>query len=291
MHLLLLFCMLFFSYISGALLAFPLYELLNDPAEFPFHKLFRHCTLLCGFIYSFVLIRLLDLHKTNLFGFSQGWFIFMKQILTGLLIGSFILLTIETVLLSFSVHVFDNTIQLSFSFMLSLIIKGLITGIIVGFIEEILFRGTIYKTIENCVPLLCVICISATIYAAVHFVKFPVLDINNHITWLTGLSLLPEAFTPLISFEIWDIFLTLFLLGVLFALFRARYNSIAYSIGIHAGIVMMVKVSRKLTNYDKGSDWSILVNTTDHQLGLMASIVLAVVCLYCYQKFFAKRIL
>lgn len=276
--------MLLMSYVIGSIIAYPLFDWLNSPEDHPFHKLARHSTLLCGMVFSFVLVWSLNLHKQNLFGFGIGFTHFFKQLLRGLLIGSLILLAVELILILLSIHVIDSEISISFSFISILLLKGLITGIIVGFLEEILFRGTIYKSIEKRYSIIIVISITAVIYAAVHFIKYPVLGTNSTVNWFTGPSLLPEAFQSLFSIAIWDTFLTLFLLGVLLAIFRVKYDSIAYCIGIHAGIVMMLKASRKLTNFNPETDFGFLVNNTDQQLGLLASIILGLCCWYYYFK-------
>ncbi len=280
---------LLLSYLIGSILAYPLFEYFNNPLEHPFHKLARHCTLLCGLIFSFLLLRFLKLNKDKVFGFNIGIRNFLNQLLAGFLIGIFILIIVESLLLLCSIHIFDQSYNFSIENILKLVLKGLITGLIVGLLEEILFRGTIYKSIEKDYSAITVIIITALIYSAVHFIKYPVVNDTTNITWLTGPTLLPEAFASLFTLEIWDTFLTLFLLGILLAIFRARYSTIAYCIGIHAGIVMMLKVSRKLTNYNPETQLEFLVNNTDRQMGILAAMVLGSFCIYFYYILLVKN--
>ena len=276
-------CFLLLCYLFGSLLAYPLFELFNDPAEHPFHKLARHCSLIFGLLFSFCLVWYFNKTRQPVYGFDIGLSNFIKQLVAGLLIGCLILIVVEIILLSFSVHIWDETKSLSLSYVSHQLLKGLVVGLIVGFLEEVLFRGNIYKFLDIYYSAMIVIFLTSVVYAAVHFIKFPVIESVTTLQWFSGPTMLPGAMGSLFDLNILDTFITLFLLGVLLATVRMRYQSIAMCIGIHAGVVMMVKVSRRLTDFNPETDWSFLVNDTDRQMGIVASLILLISCLIVYK--------
>jgi len=96
------------------------------------------------------------------------------------------------------------------------------------------------------------------------------------IGWLTGVEIFPAALFRFSNPVTIDSFITLFILGVLFALIRIRSGSIIPCIGLHAGIVAGLKFFNYLTNYSGGSQYDFLVNKIDHQFGYLASGLLLI---------------
>ena len=277
--------MLVCCYLLGAIFAYPLYLLLADAESGDFHRYARHTTLLFGLIISWLMWRSVSNHNRPLFNRSVPvW----AGILQGVILGCLLFACIESLLLLLGIRALAPDQTITLSFIGAVLLKGLVTGLLVSLLEEMIFRRHIYNTLQTRHDAWLVIPVSAGLYAIVHFIDFPPTNPSN-IDWFTGLQSLPEAFSGLLQTDIWDTFLTLFLLGCLLGIFRARYHSIAYCIGIHAGVVAGVKLSRKLTEFNADSNLAILVNQTDRQQGLLASVVLFGCCVGCYWWLFIRR--
>jgi len=127
------------------------------------------------------------------------------------------------------------------------------------------------------------------VYAAVHFLKYRALPEGTEITWVTGMEILPEAFFRFSDPNIIDHFLTLLVLGVLLSMVRIRNGNIAMCIGIHAGIVMTMKVTGRFSDYMPGSQFDFLVNRYDHMLGYLSLVWLLVLATVYWRKFLFTR--
>ena len=76
-----------------------------------------------------------------------------------------------------------------------------------------------------------------------------------------------------------DAFLALYFVGLLLALARRRWGSIAATIGLHAGFVAVIAVFRKISVPVHDARWSFLVGDYDGLLGLWIAALTAAVCL------------
>ena len=72
--------------------------------------------------------------------------------------------------------------------------------------------------------------------------------------------MMPEAFRRFHEWSIVDYFLTLFIFGVLLGLLRLKHRGIAACIGVHAGIVMLIKLADYFTNRTHNSSFDYLVS-------------------------------
>ncbi len=161
-----------------------------------------------------------------------------------------------------------------------LILKALVTGFAVAVFEEILFRGALLGGLlrRSRHATTAVIVVSA-VYAAVHFLDYPPPAANETLNWLTGPARFGEVIANMFKPETLDAFLTLFTLGILLGMMRVRNGNIILCIGLHAGIVAMIKISRYFLAYRDGSGLDFLVSVHDHRLGLLAFLWLFTACL------------
>lgn len=265
-------------FVAGAILAWPL-SFLFDPQSMPMHKLIGHATLLCGFVGAFAFLainRCLDRAGTG-YAVTSGRFVLL--IIAGMIAGNVILLTIEIALLALGLHGWEPELTLTGTFLTRIVVMAIITGLVVAVLEETIFRGAIFTVLlKRGNPAIAVIA-SSLAYALVHFLKYPALAQGSTTEWYTGLILLSDAFNARYFLGEADTVFTLFLLGVILAQLRYYTGNIALSIGLHAGLVMMMKLTRELTDYVPGSNLDFLVNNSDHQLGLLSSLVLVAISL------------
>ncbi|MDX1519541.1 MAG: CPBP family intramembrane glutamic endopeptidase [Gammaproteobacteria bacterium] len=263
--------------LGSALLCWPVHQLLGLVTDYPFHKLLGHLTLVLGLAGSFVYLSLNGMLDRRGCGYGTGKKPFLKQVGIGLLIGNLVLLVIELLLLVLGLHVPEPGLTPGVSWIIELVFIAAVTGLVVGLTEETIFRGAIQGVLMKHLKVIPAVLLSSFAYAALHFIKFPELPANIDPDWHSGLSLLADSFKYGYFTYNFDKFITLLLLGVLLGTLRAINGNIALCIGVHAGLVMMMKISRKLTDYVPGSELDFLVNYTDHQLGWLSTFILAIV--------------
>jgi membrane protease YdiL (CAAX protease family) len=147
-----------------------------------------------------------------------------------------------------------------------------------------LFSGLYKKT-----NALITVSLTSVVYAAVHFLKYRELPEGTQITWTTGLEMLPDAFFKLSYPHILDHFLTLLTLGVLLSMIRLRNGNIALCIGIHAGIVLTLKVSGRFSEYVPDSQFDFMVNWVDHTLGYLSFAWLLIIAIVYWRKYLVRQ--
>lgn len=153
-----------------------------------------------------------------------------------------------------------------------LCLKAVLTGLAVGLFEETLFRGALLGGLmRRTAPAAAVVVISL-VYAAVHFIHYPA---TSHPGWLSGMHQFPAAYLAVFNPAMFDAFLALFVLGLLLGLMRLRSGNIIGCIGLHAGLVAMIKIARYFYRYTPGSRFDFLVSVHDRRLGYLAFLILS----------------
>ncbi|MCG8324915.1 MAG: CPBP family intramembrane metalloprotease, partial [Thiotrichales bacterium] len=182
------------------------------------------------------------------------------------------------------IHQIEPQLDYSVTAMARLILLAALAGVIIGIAEETIFRGAIQGVLMKHLHHVLAIGLTALVYAGLHFIKFPELPADMAPAWHNGLYLLGDSFKAGYFQYNFDKFITLLLLGILLGMLRAIQGNIALCIGVHAGLVMMMKISRKVTDYAPDTSLDFLVNYTDHQLGHLSSIVLLLVIFIIYMR-------
>lgn len=271
-------------FVAGALLAWPL-SLLLGPDTIPLHKLAGHGTVLSGLIGAFIFLALNGALNRSGLGYHVPATRFLRNVMAGLIGGGILLLIIEVMLLALDLHTVEPELSWSAGFIAKTLLLALLTGLIVGIIEETIFRGAIITVLVKHNGMITAILVSSLVYALVHFVKFPALPAGEEVQWFSGLTLLANAFNLNFLGRSYDVLLTLFLLGVILAQLRFYTGNIALSIGVHAGLVMMMKITRELTDYLPGSRFEFLINDIDRQLGLLSALALLLISIILFIVF------
>ena len=275
--------------VVSPLLAYPAYLILENFIDLPFYKLVSHITLICGLIFSGIYLKYHQLYSRQAFGFGLPKNIFLRDLLQGLFAGILILAFIKLILILSGVHQIKPNLDYFWSNIFSIFFKAILTGLVVGLIEESIFRGALFSSLYKKTNAFVAIFLTSFVYAAVHFLKYRELPEGSEITWLTGVEMLPDAFFKLSYPNITDHFLTLFTLGVLLSMIRLRNGNIALCIGIHAGIVLTLKITGRFTEYVSGSSFDFLVNWVDHTLGYLSFVWLLVLAIIYWRKFLFTR--
>ncbi|HEX7239987.1 MAG TPA: CPBP family intramembrane glutamic endopeptidase, partial [Longimicrobiaceae bacterium] len=117
---------------------------------------------------------------------------------------------------------------------------ALLTGVVVGVMEELLFRGAMFGGLRRAMRWPAALLLSSAVYAIVHFLGRPANP--PEVTWLSGFHALPGMLAGMADPRaVLPGFLSLTLAGVILGLAYQRTGDLAASIGIHAGWIFWLK--------------------------------------------------
>ncbi len=115
---------------------------------------------------------------------------------------------------------------------------ALATALVVGFLEEAIFRGMVFRMFYTALPPASAVVLSALVFAAVHF-KGVSFDAGAELHWWTGFAVAWESFLAVVyTFDFFP-FLNLFLAGVALNLLFLRTGGLMACVGLHAGWVVV----------------------------------------------------
>lgn len=281
MRALLVFFAVFISAILfGALLAFPVYEIFSSFGEVPFRKVVSRTTLLSGLLFSllyFAHYNGLSLRRLGIRSHRAH-----IRLIQGLAVGLIIVAIIEANLLALGIHDLNAERLSSFERLSLLLLGGLLTGLLVGIVEELIFRGALLGGLGRQINTALALVTVSLVYAAVHYLKFRDLPADAAIHWYTGLTMLPAALFQFADPARYDAMLTLFVLGLLLGLVRLLTGNLIACIGIHAGLVVGEKFVQHVADFMPYSPHAHLVNRYDPFSGDLASVWLLLFCVSLY---------
>jgi membrane protease YdiL (CAAX protease family) len=285
MRAILVFCLfVVLAFLVGAVLAYPLKLLLDPVLGLAFRKYLTYATLVSGLIISGVYLQLYNSLSFKAFGYSGNLFKFLNSMFNGFIYGIIIMLIIEVLLLLLGIHELDTNRSISIVSIMERLTKALLAGVLIGLVEESIFRGALFTGLYKQTGAVITVFFSSLVYSTVHFIRYRDLPTDTDIGWLTGLSMMPEAFRRFHEWSIVDYFLTLFIFGVLLGLLRLKHRSIAACIGVHAGIVMLIKLGDYFTNRTHNSNYDYLVSQYNSTFGWMSFTVILLFTIFYFVK-------
>ncbi|NKB36123.1 MAG: CPBP family intramembrane metalloprotease [Gammaproteobacteria bacterium] len=260
----------------GAIAAYPVYLLISPFSDMEFHRVISRTSLISGLLFSLLYLRYYGLLSKKGLAWQTTRLSKTQTLILYMLAGSAIVMVMDIALLQLNIYQFDAKADTSVSKLITVVFKALLSGLIVGLVEETIFRGALFGGLKKQSNWIVAMLVTSLLYAAVHFLKYRAVPEDVTIGWLTGIQIFPAALFRFSNPVTIDSFITLFILGMLFAFIRNRSKSIISCIGLHAGIVLTLKIFNYLTNYQTGSQYDYLVNKIDHQFGFLASGVLLI---------------
>jgi len=279
--------------VIGAIIAYPVYEVCALFIDVPFRKVISRTTLLTGFVLSLMYLAYnyrLSFETLRLSGNR-----IYRQFLMGLGVGLLLMAIIEISLLLLGIHRLDTNQNYALASVLTVLLKGAITGLLVALVEEIIFRGALFGGLSHRTNKITALIAVSLFYAGVHYIKFRDLPADADIHLLTGVTMLPEAlirFTYISYPGIYDAFLTLFLLGLFLGIVRILTNSLIPCIGIHAGIVMGERMIWYVADHSPDNPYNYLVNYYDPFVGYLSSawlIAFSLLYYFLYRKYLVSQ--
>lgn len=123
------------------------------------------------------------------------------------------------------------------------LINIIIGSLLIGIIEEILFRGYILNSLRKSLGPVAAVLLSSALFAVVHFIK-PVEP--ETVEWYSGLQLFSNLFAKA-GDTFWPEVCTLFGMGTVLATLSLWTRSVYLAIGMHAGWVWIMMLFRLFT--------------------------------------------
>jgi membrane protease YdiL (CAAX protease family) len=263
------FAYLFCCLLLAALTTYPLLEtgLIDEPPRRVMGRL-AQLYILLG-LWPF--LRLFRLNDAAALGFGIPRQRFLRDVALGWLLGVLILLALVWALLALGVRVPDVPQAGLLWFLIEKAIAALIGGLLIGLFEELFFRGALYGAIRRRGGVGSAVIWSAALYALLHFMKPHDLPAGVPFDWDGTWVMFTGVFTGVADWRQLDSMLALFWVGVFLALVRERAGHIAWGVGLHAGWVFVIQVSRRLTDSDPDAGFAFLIGGYDGVIGLLAA--------------------
>ena len=147
-------------------------------------------------------------------------------------------------------EVFTPYFRLSLSVALERSVKALLTAMTVGLLEEIFFRGILFKGLLQDLGLKPAFFLASLFYSAIHFIKpAEAASLDGFDPW-AGIDHLIRSFQSLLApVALFPGLLGLFLIGAVLSYAFLRTGSLYLSIGLHAGWIFGLKTIRVYGDY------------------------------------------
>lgn len=252
-----------------------------DEYRQPFSRIFDRFFMISGVILFFACRRLLRISSIAELGLrSQG------RGIRDLASGFFVALA-SMVVLAFAMSmtdVFTPYFRLSLAVSLERCAKALLTAATVGFLEEIFFRGIIFKGLCEEGKVIRAFGLAGLFYSAIHFVKPGEEYFVTGIEPWIGFRHLISTFEPFLDLPSLLPGLTgLFVIGLVLSYAFLRTGSLYLSIGLHAGWIFSIKTIRVFGNYTR-EDLGWMFGSTDPKIvsGVAAWIGIAMVGVFVH---------
>lgn len=271
------------------MIAYPLHLIIGPFVQYPFEKLILKTTQIGGLVFSLFYLRGTAALSLKTLGLKPADGNGTAGLLKGFTAGFVILALLILSLMLLGIYTLHPGRIMTWEAVSLVIIKAVMTGLAVGLLEEILFRGALLPGLMLRTNAATAVVTISLVYAAAHFIDYPPPAAPEAITWLTAPTLFLHAYDGIVNPGFFDALAALFLLGLLLSLVRIRSGNIIQCIGLHAGLVAAVKISRYFTMYVPGNRFDYLVSNYDHRLGWLAALWLAAAILVYYFIYIRKR--
>jgi membrane protease YdiL (CAAX protease family) len=264
----------FFAYLFGclllaALLTYPLMQ--TGLIDFEPQRVMGRLAQLFILLGLWPFLKWCRLDRRAALGFGVPRRVLLRSMILGWALGVLILLVLVAVLLLLRVRVPDMPAQHWLMVLLERSSGALIGGLLIGLLEETFFRGALFGAIRRRDGLRSAVVWSALLYALLHFMKPHALPETMAFDWSGTWSMFTQVFTGVLQWRHLSSMVALFMVGVFLALVRERTGHIGWAIGLHAGWVFVIQVSRRFTDGDDTAALAFLTGDYDGVIGWLAA--------------------
>jgi membrane protease YdiL (CAAX protease family) len=266
------------SLLAAAVLAYPGWLAVGLVASEPFHRVLERIAMGVALVGLIWMLRHEKLGNRAALGYTLPRPVFVKQMWLGFAIGLVLMAPLVAMLLGLGVRQLKPDLALHPLHLAPDLLRGVLTGFAVGFIEETFFRGAMQTVMTRDRATVLAILLPSLVYACVHFLGGELRVPPDQIHWASGFTVLARLFERFAAPSVFfDSFVALFSVGILLALVRRHTGSIAACIGLHAGWVCVITVLRSTTLHDPDTRWSWLVGSYDAVIGWGAFALIALI--------------
>lgn len=205
-----------------------------------------------------------------------------KQFWRGFGLSLLILLPVFFIFHFLGIHSFDMTKAWTTGWILKKLGIAFGLAVLIGIVEESVFRGLLLTSLRKYQPVLSAVFISSIYYAGLHFLdsKSPISEESLSLT--NSFKLLGEAYHNVFAMQEPTAFFALCAVGLFLGMLRLRSDmNLAMCIGCHAGWVFQIRMSKSTSNVDFNTSYSFLVSHYDGVIGLLVAswllVILAIV--------------
>jgi membrane protease YdiL (CAAX protease family) len=269
---------LFFAYLFGALsiaavLSYPLVQ--TGWLDYEPQRIMGRLAQLIILLGLWPFLRWLSLADRHSLGFAPPRTEILRTVRIGWLLGVLTLLALVVVELVLEIRVPEDDWARELPSLLSKALGALIGGLLIGLGEEMFFRGALYTSIRRGAGVAAAAAFSALLYALVHFMKPHALPDGMVFDGFGVWTMFAGVFVGLFQWQHLDSLGALFAAGVLLALVRERSGHIGWCIGLHAGWVFVIQLTRRVTDGNEASELAFLVGGYDGVIGWLGAAWIA----------------
>jgi membrane protease YdiL (CAAX protease family) len=228
-------------------------------------------------------LRWLGLADRRSLGFAPPRAEMLRAIRLGWLLGVLTLAVLVVAELILEIRVPEDDWVSELPSLLSKALTALIGGLLIGLGEEMFFRGALYTSIRRGAGVAAAAGFSALLYALVHFLKPHALPAGMAFDWAGVWTMFAGVFVGLFQWQHLDSLVALFAAGVLLALIRERVGHIGWCIGLHAGWVFVIQLTRRVTDGNDASGLAFLVGGYDGVIGWLGAAWIALLAVAYWQ--------
>jgi uncharacterized protein len=254
-----------------AALGYPAWLLVAPLLENPkFHRVASRVGMLL-LVVGFVLVaRRLKVADRQSLGYGLPPGKFTVEIAAGVVLGAALMLPVLATMVVLDMRAAVGPALSAWEW-IGLMLRGLVSGLVIAFIEETFMRGAMQTAITRESGAKLAIAVTSLLYAATHFIGRYRVAAADVTPW-SGVEMLQGALAAFAHpLDILDAFLCLTAVGVLLGMVRQLTGNIAACIGLHAGWVAVIFVVREtsernshgpavwlLSDYDGFIGWMVL---------------------------------
>lgn len=255
---------------AGTLLAYPV--ALSGLSDAPPHRIATRLTQFIILLGIWPVLRAFGVANRSALGLAPPWGTTSRTVARGWVLGVGILAALSLSLYGLGVRVPDPRSPTDLHRVLVTGVEALGAGLLIGLLEEVFFRGAVFSAARRQGSAAGAMLWSSLLYALLHFLKPQAVDAAQPMDWSLSWTLFAGTFDGLAGVQQPDSLLALFLAGMLLGAIREHTGHIAYCIGIHAGWVFVIRLTRLFTDGNDASPYAFLAGDYDGVIGYLAAL-------------------
>ncbi len=261
--------------IGAALLAPPVFHIVNLTQDFPFQRTFNRLAILLFAFGCWLVFRRFGLGGRKGLGYGAPASVFLRQLFVALVVGIALMSAAGLLLFALGLRELHRAPATLAQAIAAAAPLALIFGLLVALIEETFFRGAMYTAVSRSASQASAVTATALLYSASHFLGDEAPMPPDTVSWNTGLLFLSGFLTRFAEpLAIADAFVALVLLGILLALLRSMWGNIGACIGLHCGCVAVIVCLGAVSTPTVRGPFAWLVNPEDGIVGWLTAAIL-----------------